>query len=78
MRRQSTPFILHISSHDLDVDYILVERHQEYSASKQWQTSFRSLCTFNVPENLGSDDEAGLHVRRRLGQPERFVHYLRV
>ena len=40
-------------------------------------TPFRSLHV-QRPENLGSDDEAGLHIRRRVGLPERFVGCLKV
>ena len=40
-------------------------------------TPFRSLHV-QRPENLGSDDEAGLHIRRRVELPERFVGYPKV
>ena len=40
-------------------------------------TPFRSLHV-QRPENLGSDDEAGLHIRRRVVLPERFVGCLNV
>ena len=42
-------------------------------------TPFRSLHV-QRPKNLGSDDEAGLHIRHkpgRVGLPERFVGCLK-
>ena len=71
-------FQLRIPSHDLFQPSL--ESHPFYSGLKRLQhilhqitaNPFRSLHV-QRPENLGSDDEAGLHTRRRVGLPERFV-----
>lgn len=59
------------------INWILGEHGMESILQQATTNPSRSLHV-QRPENLGSDDEAGLHIRRRVGLPECFVGYLKV
>lgn len=47
---------------------LILRRQEAYSVlSNGDPVPISAVYTFHRPENLGSDDEAGLHIRRRVG-----------